>query len=146
MIRDIGGVSTPPIRGGSFNSPQYTGEPWGEPLEGFLPPKLPVRAGEGALQGTVGHRLRDGGSMIWRVQTREKKLFKKKERKECLLCSCSRELHRAHLSALRCSPSPQIPSRLYSFARRRHPQGPTCQSQLLPSRSISPSPKPPCLR
>ena len=58
MIRDIGGVSTPPIRGGSFNSPQYTGEPWGEPLEGFLPPKLPVRAGEGALQGTVGHRLR----------------------------------------------------------------------------------------
>ena len=27
-------------------------------MEGFLPPKLPVRAGEGALQGTVGHSLR----------------------------------------------------------------------------------------
>ena len=29
-------------------------------MEGFLPPKLPVRAGEGALQGTVGHSLRIG--------------------------------------------------------------------------------------
>jgi len=58
VIRDIGGVSTPPIRGGSFNSPQYTGEPWGEPLEGFLPPKLPVSAGEGPLRGGVGASLR----------------------------------------------------------------------------------------
>ena len=27
-------------------------------MEGFLPPKLPLRAGEGPLQGTVGGRLK----------------------------------------------------------------------------------------
>ena len=27
-------------------------------MEGFLPPKLPLRAGEGPLQGIVGERLR----------------------------------------------------------------------------------------
>jgi len=60
VIRDIGGVSTPPIRGGSFNSPHIQKGLWGEPLEGFLPPKLPLRGGEGPLQGTVGGRLSTG--------------------------------------------------------------------------------------
>ena len=45
MIRDIGGVSTPPIRGGSFNSPHIYRGLWGEPLEGFLPQSSPYVGG-----------------------------------------------------------------------------------------------------
>ena len=54
--------------------------PWGEPLEGFLPPKLPVRAGEGPLRGGVGASL----TLNW-----EKVLAAKKSLKACSLAKCS---------------------------------------------------------
>ena len=44
----MGGVSTPPNIQGAV----------GGAVGGLPPPKLPVLAGEGPLQGTVGHRLR----------------------------------------------------------------------------------------
>jgi len=48
VIRDIGGVGTHPIHGGSFNSPHIQGELWGEPLDRISPQSSPY-VGWGAL-------------------------------------------------------------------------------------------------
>ena len=57
MIRDIGGVGTHPICGGSFNSPRIQGELWGEPLERSLPPKPPLRRVGGVIRCALGASL-----------------------------------------------------------------------------------------
>ena len=59
MIRDIGGVETPPIHVGVSTPPIYKGS-FGETVGSDFPPKLPLRRVGGGSQGTVGARLRRG--------------------------------------------------------------------------------------
>jgi len=57
VIRDIGGVETHSIYGGSFNSP-YIGGAVGGAVGLLAPPKAPLHTVGGALQCTVGGSLR----------------------------------------------------------------------------------------
>ena len=60
MIRDIGGVETPPIRGGEIHLSPCIGGAVGGAVGALPPPKAPLRTVGGGL--AVGARLREADS------------------------------------------------------------------------------------